>query len=313
MNLLRSVLSNAVFGWSKDSHVGDSVTAYDREVTLTFLSDPAILSTMQTLLKDGDKIKKISDDALIKICRQLDFFYNEGNLSQDEFLALATSLLDQSLWYLPLMDPSTPFDSDIASLKVPKVKFGKTGLDISIVTCGGMRLQFTWMTDSLPFQPNRAKVLDSDPQKNIKNCIRSCLALGINHFETARVYGTSEYQFVEALYELIQEGVVKREDFIFQTKLSANKEKEFLKLWNQSWANIGEKLGYIDLLGLHCVNDVDEAMEQSYAVCERLKQDGKIRHIGFSTHGTSERIMKVINTEKVSFNSTSTLATTTNN
>jgi hypothetical protein len=301
-NVLRSTLANMLFGWSDSAHSGDdeNTTNEDVQANLTFLSDSAIITAMRTIMKDGEKLDQISDDSLVKICRQLEFFYREGNLSQEEMISLAQSLVDQSLWYRPLIDKSASPDSQVAEYKVPKVRFGKTELNISIITCGGMRLQYTWLPDSIPvLRPDRQTVLGSFPQQNIKNCIRSCLALGINHFETARMYGTSEYQFVEALHELMQEGEIKREDFIFQTKLAAGEEAAFLKVWNATWDNVGEKLGYIDLLGLHAIADINKAMEQSVAICNELKREGKIRHLGFSTHGTSEQIMDLINTEKV--------------
>eukprot|EP00591_Stephanopyxis_turris_P015141 CAMPEP_0195538964 /NCGR_PEP_ID=MMETSP0794_2-20130614/49805_1 /TAXON_ID=515487 /ORGANISM="Stephanopyxis turris, Strain CCMP 815" /LENGTH=626 /DNA_ID=CAMNT_0040672975 /DNA_START=47 /DNA_END=1927 /DNA_ORIENTATION=- len=297
-NLFKSTIAYGLFGWNKLSHSGDTDTA---DESLTFLSDPVILSELRTFLKDGDKLNRLSDDAVVKICRQVEFFYTEGNLNQEEMVSLTKSLVDQSLWYLPLMDKAASPEPEISACKVPKVRFGKTELNISIVTCGGMRLQFSWMPDTVPIAPNRTTVLDSAPQQNLKNCIKSCLAIGINHFETARFYGSSEYQFVEALHELMQEGVMKREDFIFQTKLIPRKEEKFLKLWNATWDNVGEKLGYIDLLGIHAVHKINRALEESIAVCERLKREGKIRHIGFSTHGTSEQIMNLINTEKFEY------------
>lgn len=106
---------------------------------------------------------------------------------------------------------------------------------------------------------------------------------------------------VEALYELIQEGECKREDFILQTKIPAGDEKAFMKFWTQSWDNVEDKLGYIDLLSLHALADVDEKLDVSLRLAEGFKKEGKVRHIGFSTHGTSEQIMACINTERVSF------------
>lgn len=84
------------------------------------------------------------------------------------------------------------------------------------------------------------------------NAVRMCLKVGINHFETARAYGTSEYQFAEALTTLIKNGEIKREDFILQTKVIATAtRKEFEKVFMQSWENLKE-LEYIDLFAFHC-------------------------------------------------------------
>eukprot|EP00980_Cylindrotheca_fusiformis_P020904 scaffold7925_cov101-Cylindrotheca_fusiformis.AAC.1 len=287
-------------GWNRKAYHGDSPDTGTTPPKPKFLSNQTILVELTILMKEMKCLEKISDDALVKICRQLEFFYIEEKLNEKEMLALAKFLIDQSIWYQPLVDPSATVDtqSEVDHFNVPKVRFGKTELQMPLITCGGMRLQNSWLPDSFPvLSPNRDFVLKSAPQQNIKHCIKYCIALGINHFETSRVYGTSEYQLTEALYELIQEGTVKREDFIFQTKIFPNKRKAFMKLWNATWSNVGEKLGYIDLFSVHCIADKDQKMEETIAVCRELKKEGKIRNIGFSTHGTSEQIMALINTE----------------
>merc|ERR1719223_1688285 len=149
--------------------------------------------------------------------------------------------------------------------------------------------------------PSRKTVLKGATQENLKNCLRECLKIGINHFETARMYGTSEYQIVEALSELIAEGEIKREDFILQTKIPPGDTKAFRKAWNASWTNIKDKLGYVDLLSVHCVNDVNEKLFQSLDICEQLKNEGIAKFIGFSTHGTTEQILKLINTNRFDY------------
>jgi hypothetical protein len=307
-SILISIGKYAAFGWYKKAYLGDSMPSVDSTTPKVVVSLPSLLSDAAIFAAVKEAFTKknlelISDEALVKIFRQLEFWYKDGGLHNDPpaMKELARGLIEQSTWYLPLITKQSS-TSEISSLKVPTVRFGKTNLNMPIVTCGGMRLQNTWMPDFIPIlRPSRKTVLGSFPQQNIKRCIRSCLALGINHFETARFYGTSEYQMVEALYELIQEGDVKREDFILQTKIPATNEKKFRKFWKQSWDNIGEKLGYIDLFSLHAVAEVNADLLTSLDICEELKREGKICHIGFSTHGTSEQIMALINTERVSF------------
>jgi len=120
-----------------------------------------------------------------------------------------------------------------------------------------------------------------------------------NDYKTRRMYGTSEYQITEALYQLMQENSIKREDFIFQTKLVPAKTKNFSKSWDATWSNVGDKLGYIDLLSVHAVADNDEKLEETMKFLKEVKKEGKIKHIGFSTHGSSEQIMDLINTKQV--------------
>jgi len=306
-SVILSIGKYAIFGWSDNSYKGDLVAA---DINLpTFVSDSPVYAAIKSAFTKH-KLERLSDEALIKICRQLEFWYKEEGLQNDPVAMKqrAETLIDQSIWYLPLVTRQVVNENDeesgldLSSLKVPTRRFGKTNLQIPVITCGGMRLQNTWLPDCIPvLRPSRKTVLNSPPQENIKNCIRSCLALGINHFETARMYGTSEYQIVEALYELIQEGVVKREDFILQTKVPALDEKMFMKVWKQSWSNIEKKLGYIDFFSLHAIAEMDEKTEVCLMISEQFKKEGKIRHIGFSTHATSEQIMKLINTDRFEY------------
>lgn len=55
-------------------------------------------------------------------------------------------------------------------------------------------------------------------------------------------------------------------------------------------------MGYIDLLSLHTAAHIDDKLNECLSICNELKQEGKIRHIGFSTHGVSSQIMALINT-----------------
>ena len=94
-----------------------------------------------------------------------------------------------------------------------------------------------WIPDTIPLlKPNKSKVVQSPSQENLRAVIKACLKVGLNHFETARFYGSSECQFVDALAGLVEDGTVKREDFIFQTKLMLNATKEeFEKQWDATW------------------------------------------------------------------------------
>jgi hypothetical protein len=122
------------------------------------------------------------------------------------------------------------------------------------------------------------------------------------------MYGTSELQFIDALVGLMEEGVIKREDFIFQTKvMPAATRKDFEKTFKLTWDTV-KKLGYIDLFAFHVVSKDDqvewvlnEDPDGIYAFIKDYQSQGKIKHIGFSTHGTAENIMKLIESNKFSF------------
>jgi predicted aldo/keto reductase-like oxidoreductase len=159
-------------------------------------------------------------------------------------------------------------------------RFGKTELQIPVISCGGMRYQQSWK--------------DADPvteasQQNLEATIRRSLELGINHIETARGYGTSEYQLGKILPTL------DRDKLIVQTKVApTDTPKEFLDTFNHSMDLL--KLDHVDLLGFHGVNSEDEY--QKTLVCLDaaldLKKQGRIRHLGFSTHGACDIIVKTI-------------------
>lgn len=64
---------------------------------------------------------------------------------------------------------------------------------------------------------------------------------------------------VDALHSLIQNGEIRREDFIFQTKPACKAtRKEFEQLFEKSWEQC-EKLGYIDLLSFWLLSTEDHA------------------------------------------------------
>jgi predicted aldo/keto reductase-like oxidoreductase len=251
---------------------------------------------------------KIHDDSFLKIIRQLEFWHTEQSLRDDEFLALAERLASIAGWREDVEDATIPTDQKFT---VPKVRFGKTEIQMPIITCGGMRVQETWIPDTLPLlRSNKSKVVKSKSQQNLRDVILSCLKVGLNHFETARLYGSSEVQFVDALINLIAEGTIQRSDFIFQTKLLASAgctRDAFAKQWEASWSNV-KKLGYVDLLSFHCVSDagqidtiLSDAEDGIYNFVLDLKKEGKIKHIGFSTHGSAENILRMINSNKMDY------------
>lgn len=290
----------------------------------TFLNSPLGPKVASILDKHGDKIH---DDSFLKIVRQLEFWYHQllvkeednkdgngnGGGGEMEFLELAERLALTATWRQELLNDimidAKDEDGKSSSFKVPTVRFGRTELQMPIITCGGMRVQETWIPDTIPLiKPNKRKVVKSPSQDNLKDVIRCCLKLGLNHFETARFYGSSEAQFVDALVTLMEEGIVKRSDFIFQTKLFPMEDKKkFKEQWEASWSNV-HKLEYVDLLSFHCVSQNDqidhvlnEAPDGIYAFIQSLQTEGKIRHIGFSTHGSAETIMRMINSNKFAY------------
>ena len=162
-------------------------------------------------------------------------------------------------------------------------RFGRTGLSMPVFSCGGMRYQQSW---------NDQDKCTPESQANVEACIRRALDVGINHIETARGYGTSEEQLGHVLPKL------PRDKIIVQTKVSPEADpKHFLANFERSMSLL--KLDYIDLLGLHGINN-EERLQWSIRpggcldAALKLKQSGRVRHVGFSTHAGTQVILGAI-------------------
>ncbi|MBM0740065.1 aldo/keto reductase [Phormidium sp. CLA17] len=161
-------------------------------------------------------------------------------------------------------------------------RFGRTELQMPVFSCGGMRYQYKWQDVAL-------KSIPADNQANLEATIARSLKVGINHIETARGYGSSEMQLGQVLHQF------PREKLIIQTKTSPKENvKEFRKTIEQSLAHL--KLDYIDLFGMHGIN-TDEILQWvvrpggCMEVIRDLQQQGKIRHVGFSTHAANPQVI----------------------
>lgn len=171
-------------------------------------------------------------------------------------------------------------------------RFGRTELQIPVFSCGGMRYQYKW-------QDVPEREVPADNQENLENTIRRAIELGINHIETARGYGTSEMQLSKILTKL------PREKLIVQTKIEPSADpKAFLKTFEQSLRYL--KLDYVDLLGIHGIN-LDSHLEACIRpggcldVVRKLQEQGKVRFVGFSTHGSTEVIVRSIATNQFDY------------
>lgn len=164
-------------------------------------------------------------------------------------------------------------------------RFGKTELEMPVFSCGGMRYQHKW--SDIPW----SEVPDKG-QANLKATIHRAVELGINHIETARGYGSSEMQLGPVLKQF------QREDLIIQTKVTPfASQKQFLDTFTQSIDYL--QLEHVDLLALHGINNrqlLDWSLGQNgcVAAARQLQKEGRVRHIGFSTHATTDIIIKTI-------------------
>lgn len=171
-------------------------------------------------------------------------------------------------------------------------RFGRTELQMPVFSCGGMRYQFKWQDVLLSEIPQ-------DNQQNLEATIHRSIEVGINHIETARGYGTSEMQLGEIL------PTFERDKLIVQTKVSPKSDaQEFKNEFEKSLSYL--KLDYVDLLSLHGIN-TPELLHDSIRpggcmdVARKLQAQGKVKFIGFSTHGPTEVIVKTIETNQFDY------------
>ncbi|MDB6022353.1 MAG: putative oxidoreductase of the aldo/keto reductase family [Pedosphaera sp.] len=161
-----------------------------------------------------------------------------------------------------------------------------------VISCGGMRYQFKWQ-DVDPADVPRAN------QENLEATIHRAVELGINHIETARGYGSSEMQLGNVLPTL------PRDKIIVQTKVAPMKDPaDFLKTFDKSMKYL--KLDHVDLLSFHGVNNhalLDFTLRKNgcLAIARQLQREGRVRHLGFSTHATTDIILDAIATDEFDY------------
>ncbi len=164
-------------------------------------------------------------------------------------------------------------------------RFGRTNIQMPVISCGGMRYQHGWKD----LEPSK---IPAESQTNVEACIHHALDLGINHIETARGYGTSEMQLGAILPKL------PRDKIIVQTKVAPSADpKEFLATFEKSMRHL--RLDHVDLFSMHGINN-DETLDFALRpdgcmkVARQLQREGRIRFLGFSTHALTRVIVKAI-------------------
>ena len=171
-------------------------------------------------------------------------------------------------------------------------RFGRTRLEFPVISCGGMRFQHDWNDVPTSRIPGKG-------QANVEAIVQRAIELGINHFETARGYGSSEMQLGLILPKL------PREQLIVQTKVPPTATaEEFLKTFDKSMSYL--KLDYVDLLAVHGVNNrerLDWTLNKG-GVLQALRQirdDGRARFIGFSTHAGNDVTLEAIRSDEFDY------------
>lgn len=136
-------------------------------------------------------------------------------------------------------------------------------------------------------------------EENALQTIDRALHLGINHLETARGYGKSEEYLGNAL------GSIDRSQIYLTSKIPPTLDAdEFERSLDRSLATIGTD--YLDCLALHGVNTEEhlgwiESPQGCMKAVERAIADGRVHHVGFSTHAPLDVILRAIDLGQFSF------------
>ncbi|XGV97174.1 MAG: aldo/keto reductase [Leptolyngbya sp. BL-A-14] len=161
-------------------------------------------------------------------------------------------------------------------------RFGKTNRSLSVFSLGTMRCLAS------------AEVAYAT--------LRQAVTLGVNHLETAQGYGKSE----EYLGATLQKGLgVPRSHLFITTKLVPVADAAAMeRAIDQSLDRL--QLDYLDGLALHGINtwehlDWVKAEKGCIQAVHQAVADGRIRHVGFSTHGPLEVILSAIATDLFEF------------
>jgi len=171
-------------------------------------------------------------------------------------------------------------------------RFGKTEEMVSVITQGGMRFPHCW--------DDPRDVIPEDTLAEAVGTFQLALDSGINLFETAYGYKKSENIFRRVLNEELK---VPRDSYYLMTKGNPSGE-ETRELIKGQLKDLGEE--YFDFYAWHGINDwsdYEKALGKGGSVYEllKLKEEGIIRHVGFSTHGDLDVIIKAIDSDLFDF------------
>ena len=147
---------------------------------------------------------------------------------------------------------------------LPKRPFGKTGVDVSILSLGGVLRS----SDLLIF--------------------RQAYKMGVTYWDTADSYGRGKNEKAIGKYFAKYPG--DRKKVFLVTKAATSDPQKLTEKLNTSLQRMNTS--YVDLYFIHYVKNVKKEMTDAVkAWAEKAKSEGKIRLMGFSTHKNMENCM----------------------
>ncbi|MCJ7819314.1 MAG: aldo/keto reductase [Syntrophales bacterium] len=139
---------------------------------------------------------------------------------------------------------------------VPKRKLGKTGVEVSILNLGGM---FDTINNQL--------------------LLRQAMKWGVTYWDTAESYGNGLSE--EGFGRFFARNPEARKEIFLVTKL-VPKEGNLTERLNKSLKRL--QTDHVDLFFIHSITGIDQMTPAFKAWAAEMKQAGKIKFFGFSTH-----------------------------
>jgi len=171
---------------------------------------------------------------------------------------------------------------------LPLRRFGRTELQMPVLSLGGMRFQQSWSDLA-------ADRISAESQDNLRATFVRAMSHGFHHVETARHYGSSERQLGWLLPQ------VPDPARILQTKVPPQADPSaFEAELRLSFERLS--VDRVDLLAIHGLN-LPEHLEQTLSpggcleVVRRWQAQGRIGSVGFSTHGPLTLILEAIQSD----------------
>jgi predicted aldo/keto reductase-like oxidoreductase len=172
----------------------------------------------------------------------------------------------------PIIASLAPFASaadkqnskSIDPMIIPTRPFGKTGVNVSILSLGG--------------------VLDTSDLL----IFRQAMKMGVTYWDTADSYGGGKNE--KAIGKYFTKFPNDRKKVFLVTKAATSDPNKLTEKLNASLERM--KTSYVDLYFIHYVKDVkDELTNDVKSWAEKAKAEGKIRFFGFSAHKNMENSM----------------------
>ncbi len=181
------------------------------------------------------------------------------NPSRRDFLSASVALPAAGLCGLSSRPEQTAPSDKTSPIKLEYRTLGKTGLKITTVGFGCM--------------------LTSDP-----SVITRAADLGINYFDTARVYqGGNNERMVGAALK------ARRKDIVLSTKVPSRTKDAALTDLETSLRELATD--YVDIWYLHAKDDPSQINDDLLEAQRIAKQQGKIRFAGVSTHSGQQKVL----------------------